>query len=169
MGAWSKDGEYKKCARLLRKRCLCDMQAPTVDTAILMTTRLCCTPNVLIILKWRCVEAKNMTNCALLSYKFLCTSYEHVVIKFEARLTLIFDNVAFCGPGYLSRYCDSLRTGRSRVRIAVGVIISAPVQTGPGVHPASCKMSTGSLSRKERGRGVALSTHPHIPPRLRRK
>jgi len=27
----------------------------------------------------------------------------------------------------------------------VGARFSAPVQTGPGAHPASCKMSTGSF------------------------
>jgi hypothetical protein len=29
----------------------------------------------------------------------------------------------------------------------VGAKFSAPVQTGPGAHPASCTMGTGSLSR----------------------
>jgi len=36
------------------------------------------------------------------------------------------------GPGIESRW---------------GVSFSAPVQTGPGAHPASCTMGTGSLSR----------------------
>ena len=39
-----------------------------------------------------------------------------------------------------------------------GARFSAPVQTGPGEHPASCTMSTGSFLRVKRpGRGVA---HP---------
>jgi hypothetical protein len=35
------------------------------------------------------------------------------------------------------------------------------VQTGSGVHPASCTMGTLSQGVK-RGRGVILTTHPHL-------
>jgi len=34
---------------------------------------------------------------------------------------------------------------RFRNRILVGVRFSAPIQTGPGAHPASCTMGTGSF------------------------
>ena len=45
-------------------------------------------------------------------------------------------------------------------RIPVGVRFSAPVQTGPGAHPASYTMGTGSLPGAKRpGRGV-----DHPPP-----
>jgi hypothetical protein len=37
------------------------------------------------------------------------------------------------------------------------------VQTGSGAHPASCTMGTGILSPGvKRGRGVTLTTHPHL-------
>jgi hypothetical protein len=40
------------------------------------------------------------------------------------------------------------------------------VQTGSGAHPASCTMGTGGPSPGlKRGRGVMLTTHPHLVPR----
>jgi hypothetical protein len=41
-----------------------------------------------------------------------------------------------------------------------GARFSAPVQTGPGAHPASCTMGTGSFPGVESGRGVTLTPHP---------
>jgi len=39
----------------------------------------------------------------------------------------------------------------------------SPVETGPGAHPASCTMGTGSFL----GVGASrLTTHPHLAPRL---
>jgi len=40
-----------------------------------------------------------------------------------------------------------------------------PVQTGPGAHPATCTMGTGSFPRVEYGRGVLLTPHPVLVPR----
>jgi len=37
--------------------------------------------------------------------------------------------------------------------------IFAPVQTGPGAHPASCTMGTGSFPGVKSCRGVTLTTH----------
>jgi hypothetical protein len=66
-----------------------------------------------------------------------------------------------------SRVCsDWLRAGRSGDRIPVGARFYAPVQTGPGSHPASCTMGTGSFPGAKRpGRGA---DHPPIlAPRSR--
>jgi hypothetical protein len=42
------------------------------------------------------------------------------------------------------------------------------VQTGSGAHPASCIMGTGGpFPGAKRGRGVTLTTHPHLVPRSR--
>jgi hypothetical protein len=40
-----------------------------------------------------------------------------------------------------------------------------PVQTGPGAHPASCTMDTGSFPVVKCGQGVLLTTHPLLVPR----
>jgi hypothetical protein len=42
----------------------------------------------------------------------------------------------------------ALRAGRAGKRIPVEARFSAHVQAGPGAHPASCKMGTGSPSRR---------------------
>jgi hypothetical protein len=68
--------------------------------------------------------------------------------------------VYLCGPGWLSRYSDWLRAGRYGDRIPVVARFSAPVQTGPGAHPASCTMGTGSFPGVKSGRGMMLTPHP---------
>ena len=40
----------------------------------------------------------------------------------------------------------------------------APVQTGPGAHPASCTMGTGSFPGVKSGRGVTLTPHHLLVP-----
>jgi hypothetical protein len=57
-------------------------------------------------------------------------------------------------------YSDWLRAGRSGDLIPVFVRFSAPFQTGPGAHPASCTKGTGSFPGIESGRGVTLTPHP---------
>ena len=39
-----------------------------------------------------------------------------------------------------------------------------PVQTGPGAHPASCSMGTGSFRGVKYGQGVLLTIHPLLVP-----
>jgi hypothetical protein len=65
-----------------------------------------------------------------------------------------------CGPGQLSRYSSSLRAGRSGNRIPVKARFSAPVQTGPGAHPASSTKGTGYFPGIKRPSGGA----DHPPP-----
>jgi len=58
------------------------------------------------------------------------------------------------GPGIESRW------GRD---------FSAPVQTGPGAHPASYTIGTGSLSRGVKRPAVALTTHLYLAPKLKER
>jgi len=45
-----------------------------------------------------------------------------------------------------------------------GARFSAPVQTGPGAHPASCTTGTGSFPGAKSGLGVTLTPHPLLVP-----
>jgi hypothetical protein len=45
----------------------------------------------------------------------------------------------------------------------------APVHTGPGAHPTSYTLGTGSLRGGHSGRGVALTTHHHLALRLKKE
>ena len=47
-----------------------------------------------------------------------------------------------------------------QVLISTSIRTITPVQTGPGAHPASCTMGTGSFPRVKSGRGVTLIPHP---------
>jgi hypothetical protein len=49
------------------------------------------------------------------------------------------------GPGIESRW---------------GAIFSAPIQTGPGAHPASCTMGNVSFPGVKSGQGVMLTLTP---------
>ena len=54
------------------------------------------------------------------------------------------------GPGSVVGIAITLRDGRSGDRIPVWARFSALIQTGPGAHPASCTMGTGSFPGKKR-------------------
>ena len=79
---------------------------------------------------------------------------------YTAHLCKGFHEILWAGS--LSWYSDWLRAGRSGKRIPVEVRFSAPVQTSPGAHPASCTMCTGSFPGVKSGRGVTLTPHPFL-------
>jgi hypothetical protein len=58
---------------------------------------------------------------------------------------------------------DSLRAGRFGDRIPVGARFSAPIQTQPPIQRVS------GLYRRKSGRGLALTTHPHLASRLKKQ
>jgi hypothetical protein len=63
---------------------------------------------------------------------------------------------------------QALRAGRSGDRIPLELIFSAPVQTGPGAHPASYTMGTESFSRVKRP-GLDVYHPRHLAPRLKKE
>jgi hypothetical protein len=68
------------------------------------------------------------------------------------------------GPGSSVGIATELRAGRSGIESQWGRDFP-PVQTGPGAHPASCKMGTGSFPAVKCGRSVLLTTHPLLVQR----
>jgi hypothetical protein len=65
-----------------------------------------------------------------------------------------------CQPGSSVGVATGYGLDASGDRIPVGARFSAPVQTGPGAHPASCRMGTGSFPGVESGRDVTLTPYP---------
>jgi hypothetical protein len=73
---------------------------------------------------------------------------------------IMYCHACYKWAGQLSRYSHWLRAGRSGDRIPVEARFFAQVQTGPGAHPASCTMGTGSFPGVKRlGRDA-----DHPPP-----
>jgi hypothetical protein len=69
------------------------------------------------------------------------------------------------GPGQKGLTSSALvQTGRYEDQIPVEARFSAPVQTGPGAHPASYTMDTGSFPGIKSDRSVTLTPHPHLVP-----
>jgi hypothetical protein len=80
-----------------------------------------------------------------------------------------YENVIFLYPVYGTGssvgIATELRAGRSGIEFRLGRDFP-PVQTDPGAHPASCKIGTGPFPGLKCGRGVLLTTHPLLVPRL---
>ena len=72
-------------------------------------------------------------------------------------LNLVYSMRYYSGPGSSVGIATELRAGRSGIKTRWGRDFP-PVQTGPGAHPASCKMDTGSFPGVKCGWGVLLTT-----------
>ena len=79
------------------------------------------------------------------------SSTHHITLWSKFLLFLVFrwTGYGLDGPGIESRW---------------GEKFSAPVQTSPGAHPASCTMGIGSFPGVKSGRGVTLTPHPLLVP-----
>ena len=68
------------------------------------------------------------------------------------------------GPGSSVGMATGYEPDGPRIESRWGARFSAPVQSGPGAHPASCTMGTGSFPGVKSGRGVTLTPHPLLLP-----
>ena len=69
-----------------------------------------------------------------------------------------------CGPGSEVGIATSYGLHGPGIESQWGAKFSAPVQTGPVAHPASCRNGTGSFPGVKNGRGVTLTPHLLLVP-----
>jgi hypothetical protein len=68
------------------------------------------------------------------------------------------------GPGSVVGIATGYGLDGPGIESRLGARFSAPVQTGPGTHPASCTMGTGSFPGVKSGRGATLNPNPLLVP-----
>jgi len=81
---------------------------------------------------------------------------------FNNRISHLY--LSYQWPGSSVGIATEPRAGRSGIEYRWGRDF-LPVQNGPGAHPASCKMGTGSFPGVKCSRGVLLTTQPLLVPR----
>jgi hypothetical protein len=104
-------------------------------------------------------------------HKMVLPSVDFMSDIFKAWFEVHFPTflVPHTGPGYSRCVATHYLLDGPRFRTAIRAVhflFSVSVQTDPGAHPAFSTMGTGSLSRGLGGRGVALTIHSHLAPRL---
>ena len=95
----------------------------------------------------------------------VCFTESHLILVISFNLlfySLIL--LLICGAGSSVGIANELRAGRTGIESRCGRDFPA-VQTGPGAHPATCKMGTGSFPGVKCDRGVLLVTLPLLVPR----
>ena len=88
--------------------------------------------------------------------------HQHKNLEVAAQFQYVICEI--CGPGSSVGISTELRDGCSRIE-SRWVRDLPPFQTGPGAHPPSCKIGTGSFPGVKCGRGVLLTTRPLLVPR----
>jgi hypothetical protein len=68
------------------------------------------------------------------------------------------------GPGSVVGIANNYGLDGPGIEFRWEARFSAPVQTGPGAHPASCTMGTVFFPWVKSGRGVTLTLHPLLVP-----
>jgi len=78
--------------------------------------------------------------------------------RFTVKLTQV------SGPGSVVRIATGYGLDGLGIESRWGARFSVPVQTGPGAHPVSCTIGTGSFPGVKSGRGVTLNPHTLLLP-----
>jgi hypothetical protein len=81
-------------------------------------------------------------------------------MKAHTRNVIIGRYLSSCGPGSVVGIATGYALDGSGIESRWEARFSALVQTGPGDHPASCTMDTGSFPGVKSGRGVTLTPQP---------
>jgi hypothetical protein len=76
-----------------------------------------------------------------------------------------FQTFPISGPGSVVSIATAYGLDGPGIESRWAARFSAPIQTGPEDHPASCIMGTGSCPGLSCGRGVTLTPHPLLVPR----
>jgi hypothetical protein len=82
----------------------------------------------------------------------------------DTNLTLTEATIQSVGRVAQSVYRLSYGLGGPGIESRCGRDFPHLSKTGPGAHPASCTMGTGSFVGVEYGRGLLLITHPLLVP-----
>jgi hypothetical protein len=90
-------------------------------------------------------------------------------LNLNTRLGNVFGKSIPSGPGRSVGIATGYGLDGPKIESRWGARFSAPVQTGPGAHPAFCTMGTGSFPWVESGRGVTLTPHPLLVSRSKNK
>ena len=75
----------------------------------------------------------------------------------------------YCGPGSVVGIATGYEMDGPGIESWWGARFSAPVQTGPGTHPASCTMGTGFFPGVKSDLGVTLTPHSLLAPLVMKK
>ena len=102
-------------------------------------------------------------------YLFLRIDFNSTVSVrlFQSMLLLEINSsslIVYSGPGSVVRIATGCGLDDLGFESWWGARFSAPVQTGPGAHPASCTMVTGSFPGVKSSRDVTLTPHSLLVP-----
>jgi hypothetical protein len=147
---------------------LCEMKSSHAMTA-LMTSVFAAVCTVEGQLEFRIAECVNTACCTV---KMLQSSKNLHVWIMMANINVVLTHVhvaAFvtcifhhCGLGCSVSIATDYGLDGLGFESRWGWDFSAPVQIGPGAHPASCTMGTGSFPGVKCGLVMMLTTHPRL-------